>query len=74
MSRLIRIMTLSALTLISCNNQMRASMRNINNDNFEYANERFADLQMLRYKVEGFNNLTLKQKTLIYHLRTRYII
>ena len=68
MSRLIRIMTLSALTLISCNNQMRASMRNINNDNFEYANERFADLQMLRYKVEGFNNLTLKQKTLIYHL------
>ena len=37
-------------------------------DNFEYANERFADLQMLRYKVEGFENLTLKQKTLIYHL------
>lgn len=36
---------------------------------FEYSNERFADLQMLRYKVEGFENLTLKQKTFIYYLQ-----
>ena len=36
---------------------------------FEYGNERFADLQMLRYKVEGFENLTLKQKTFIYYLQ-----
>lgn len=68
MGRFIKTITLSALTFVCCNNQMVASMSNINNDNFEYANERFADLQMLRYKVEGFNNLTLKQKTLIYHL------
>ncbi len=38
-------------------------------DDFNYSNERFADLQMLRYKVEGFDQLTLKQKTLIYHLQ-----
>ena len=37
-------------------------------DAFEYANERFADLQMLRYKVEGFENLSLQQKTFIYYL------
>ncbi len=37
-------------------------------DDFEYNNERFADLQMLRYKVEGFDKLPLKQKTLIYYL------
>jgi dipeptidyl-peptidase-3 len=37
--------------------------------NFEYSNERFADLQMLRYKVEGFENLSLKQKTFIYYLQ-----
>lgn len=37
-------------------------------DGFEYANERFADLQMLRYKVEGFENLSLNQKTFIYYL------
>ena len=36
---------------------------------FEYTNERFADLQMLRYKVEGFEQLTLKQKTFIYYLQ-----
>lgn len=37
-------------------------------DDFQYANERFADLQMLRYKVEGFENLSLRQKTFIYYL------
>lgn len=37
-------------------------------DNFPYNNEQFADIQMLRYKVEGFENLTLRQKTLIYYL------
>lgn len=37
-------------------------------DNFEYNNERFADLQMLRYQVKGFDDLSLKQKTFIYYL------
>lgn len=37
-------------------------------DSFPYNNERFADIQMLRYKVEGFENLSLRQKTLIYYL------
>ena len=38
-------------------------------DTFEYNNERFADLQMLRYKVSGFEALTLQQKTFIYYLQ-----
>lgn len=38
------------------------------NDDFNYNDERFADLQMLRYQVKGFDKLSLKQKTLIYHL------
>ncbi|RRD80091.1 dihydrofolate reductase [Alloprevotella sp. OH1205_COT-284] len=37
-------------------------------DDFKYTDERFADIQMLRYKVEGFERLTLRQKTFIYHL------
>lgn len=37
-------------------------------DDFKYSDERFADLQMLRYKVDGFDSLTLKQKTFIYYL------
>lgn len=38
------------------------------NDNFCYADERFADLQLLRYRLNGFENLTLRQKKLVYYL------
>ena len=37
-------------------------------DNFPYADERFADLQMLRYQVHGFDNLSLQQKKFVYYL------
>lgn len=37
-------------------------------DTFDYTVEQFADLQLLRYKVHGFEHLTLKQKKLIYYL------
>ena len=40
-----------------------------NNGGFKYSDEKFADLQMLRYKVEGFENLSLKEKTLVYYLQ-----
>ena len=30
--------------------------------------ERFADIQLLRYKLKGFENLSLQQKLYIYHL------
>ncbi len=39
------------------------------NDTFKYTDESFADIQMLRYKVEGFDQLTLKEKTFIYYLQ-----
>ena len=45
-----------------------ATTANAQTDNFNYTNEQFADIQMLRYKVEGFEKLSLRQKTLIYHL------
>lgn len=35
---------------------------------FDYTVEQFADLQILRYKVPGFEDLTLKQKELVYYL------
>lgn len=37
-------------------------------DNFKYTDEQFADIQMLRYKVDGFEKLSLKEKTFIYYL------
>ena len=45
-----------------------AATANAQTDNFNYTNEQFADIQMLRSKVEGFEKLSLRQKTLIYHL------
>ncbi|MDY6091971.1 MAG: dihydrofolate reductase [Prevotella sp.] len=35
---------------------------------FEYAGERFADIQMLRYRLRGFEELSLKQKSYIFCL------
>lgn len=35
---------------------------------FTYNDEQFADLQMLRYRVDGFDELSLQQKELIYYL------
>lgn len=35
---------------------------------FSYSDERFADLQLLRYRVDGFERLTLRQKRLVYYL------
>ena len=37
-------------------------------DDFVYSGERFADLQMLRYRLNGFEDLTVRQKTLVYYL------
>ena len=37
-------------------------------EDFQYSGERFADLQMLRYQLPGFEALTPKQKTYIYYL------
>ena len=35
---------------------------------FVYQDERFADLQLLRYRLNGFDDLSLRQKILVYYL------
>lgn len=50
--------------LSSCGNLKKTA----ETDNFDYTVEQFADLQILRYKVHGFDELPLKQKELIYYL------
>ena len=37
-------------------------------ESFNYSNERFADLQMLRYRLNDFDKLPLRQKCLVYCL------
>ena len=43
-------------------------MRLSTNQEFSYTDEKFADIQMLRYRVDGFETLSLRQKILIYYL------
>ena len=51
------------MTLCTASLSMNAST-----DDFKYTDEKFADIQMLRYKVTDFEKLTLRQKILVYYL------
>ena len=61
----ITAMTMATAASMGCADKAAAQQQ----EAFQYAGEQFADIQMLRYKVEGFEHLTLKQKTFIYHLQ-----
>jgi len=54
-------LTIMGFLIMSCANQERK-------DDFKYVTEQFADLRIQRYKVDGFENLTLQQKKLVYYL------
>lgn len=56
---------MGGMVLSGCN-EVNKSMEKT--EEFNYTVEQFADLQLLRYKVHGFENLSLKQKELIYYL------
>ena len=49
---------IAAAALIACQEEQK----------FEYTVDKFYDLEILRYKVPGFDDLTLKQKTFLYYL------
>ena len=63
------------LSLSACdnsNNELQSNVRldvkpSINTD-FDWTTERFADIKIIRYQVPGFNELSLKQKKLVYYL------
>ncbi len=58
---------LIALSLTSCNDMAQEQ-------EFNYVVDRFADVEVLRYKVPEFENLTLQQKKLIYYLSEAAIV
>lgn len=57
------VTALSLLTACGGNPKTTAEAENI-----DYTVEQFADLQILRYRVPGFEDLSLKQKELVYYL------
>ncbi len=55
---------LAGITIMSCSTEKKPQME----DNFKYVTEQFADLRIQRYQVPGFDELSLKQKELVYYL------
>ena len=58
------------LLLAGCTNGKKAETVELSSadETFVYSADKFADIEILRYQVPGFNDLSLKQKELIYYL------
>ena len=65
MKKPLTMLAMATVLCVSCNNGKQAETE----AKFDYANETFADIQMLRYEVKGFESLTLDQKKLVYYLQ-----
>ena len=60
---------IGATTLMySCKNDHKTKAGENASSNFEVECDRFSDLQVLRYEIPGFNELTASQKELAYYL------
>lgn len=57
----------AGVLLYSCSSDHKQKSGDVNS-NFEVECDRFADLQVLRYEIPGFEDLTPKQKELAYYL------
>jgi len=44
------------------------TMTEVSTDNFDYNVTQFADIKILRYQIPSWDNLTLKEQKLVYHL------
>lgn len=59
---------LTAIAGMTANTTMAQNNANQSQKPFEYVVDRFADIEVLRYKVPEFENLSLNQKLLVYYL------
>ena len=67
-NKIIFTLLFAAVFIAGCQNQTEEKTAMNKNGNFKYLTEQFADLGITRYKVPGFEDLSLKQKTLLYYL------
>lgn len=59
---------MTAMAMTACTGQKSDMATQGADKDFNYVVDRFADLEILRYKVPGFESLSLRQKRLLYHL------
>jgi dipeptidyl-peptidase-3 len=62
------VILLFAAALGSCQKKEPEPDTTKANDHFDYKVEEFADIQVLRYQIAGWDKLTLKEKELVYYL------
>ena len=62
MKKMIVCMALTGI-IVACNDSPQQTT-----GSFNYSADRFADIEVLRYQVPGFESLTLQQKRLLFHL------
>lgn len=66
MRYIVRILLISmGLIIMSCSTDKKQTQKP---EDFQYVSEQFADLRVQRYQVPGFDELTPKQKELVYYL------
>ncbi len=63
-----KIVLLSAMAMTLMASSCSKTPQKAEADDFPYVVDRFADIEVLRYKVPDFDNLSVKQKALIYYL------
>ena len=57
-----------SLTTLNCSDKKEHYYMPQSEDSFEYKVDQFADLAILRYQIPGWEELTLKEKELVYYL------
>lgn len=65
---ILSIMAISILTACSNKNNPPGETNETTTEKINYTVDRFADIEILRYDVPGFESLSLQQKQLLYHL------
>ena len=74
MKKIVIIMLISLILPTACNTGRKTNAEKTStaddgiDSTFQYKVDRFADIEILRYPVPGFNALSLQQKELIYYL------
>ncbi|MCD4665780.1 MAG: dipeptidyl peptidase 3, partial [Bacteroidales bacterium] len=69
--QILSLFVIMSILLNSCNQEQKTKTTEKEmekKDNFKYLLEQFADLKIMRYKVPGFEDLTLQQKKLVFYL------
>ncbi len=75
--KIIYTTAIAGLLLASCDETSTHDTESVQTDStsmvedtapFNYVDETFGDIQMLRYQINGFEHLTLKQQKLVYYL------